>query len=227
MTGIDRVSVIIPCRDAARYLAAALASVGAQSRPADEVIVIDDGSTDDSAAIAAATPGVRLLRQAPHGIGAARNAGLAEATGSVIGFLDADDLWPPDSLRRRLEALAADPPLAGVVGRVEQFLSPELLGCTAFAMPAEPMVARLAGAMLLRRTVFDLVGGFEPVVTLGETIDLVARIDEAGLRLATLDEVVLRRRVHGANTVLTQRDKQVDYLRVLKAALDRRRAAAT
>ena len=217
-------SVIIPCRNAAPYLAATLASARTQSHPPDEIIVIDDGSTDASAAIAAAVPGVRLYRQPPLGIGAARNAGLERAGGTLIAFLDADDLWPRDSLQCRLRALAAEPALDGVCGQVEQFLSPELAGQAIFAVPAQAMLARLAGAMLLRRRVFDRVGRFDAALTLGETIDLVARIAAAGLLIGAIGEVVLHRRIHGANTVLTQRAGQRDYLKILKAGLDRRRA---
>jgi hypothetical protein len=86
------------------------------------------------------------------------------------------------------------------------------------------MHARVAGAMLLRRSVFDRVGQFNTQLILGDTIDYVARMDEAGIQFAAIDDVVLRRRVHGRNTVLTQREHQGDYLKILKAALDRRRS---
>jgi glycosyltransferase involved in cell wall biosynthesis len=226
MTGTARapVSVIIPCRNAAGFLAAALASVQSQSLPPDEVIVVDDGSTDASAAIAAGVQGVRLHRQPPLGIGAARNAGLRLSAGAVIGFLDADDLWPPDSLCLRMRALEADQGLDGVCGLVEQFFTPELDQRATPRPPPAALVARSAGAMLLRRRVFDRIGGFDATLTLGDTLDLAARMDEAGLRIAAIDQVVLRRRIHRANTVLTQRGRQGDYLKILKAALDRRRA---
>jgi len=229
MTGTARavaLSVIIPCRNAADYLAAALASVRSQSLLADEIIVVDDGSTDNSAAIAAAVPGVRLHRQPPLGIGAARNAGLLLSTGALIAFLDADDLWPPDSLRLRMRALAAEPGLDGVCGLVERFFTPELEQRAMPRPPAAPIAARLAGAMLLRRRVFERIGGFDATLALGDTLDLAVRMDEAGLRIGTIDHLVLRRRIHRSNTVLTQRDRQGDYLKILKAALDRRRSAA-
>jgi glycosyltransferase involved in cell wall biosynthesis len=228
LTGTARavaLSVIIPCRNAAAYLAAALASVRSQSLLPDEIIVVDDGSTDASAAIAAAVPGVRLHLQPPLGIGAARNAGLLLSAGAVIAFLDADDLWPPDSLRLRMRALEADPGLDGVCGLVEQFFTPELDQRAHSRPQAAAMTARLAGAMLLRRRAFERVGGFDATLALGDTLDLAARMDEAGLRIAAIDHIVLRRRIHRANTVLTQRGRQGDYLKVLKAALDRRRAA--
>jgi glycosyltransferase involved in cell wall biosynthesis len=217
-------SVIIPCRNAADYLAAALASVRSQDLPPGEIIVVDDGSSDASAAIAAAVPGVRLHLQPPLGIGAARNAGLRLSTGAVIAFLDADDLWPADSLRLRMRALEADPGLDGVCGLVERFFTPELDQRAAPRAPAAPIAARLAGAMLLRRRVFERIGGFDAELTLGDTLDLAARMDEAGLRIGAIDQLVLRRRIHRSNTVLTQGDRQGDYLKILKASLDRRRS---
>ena len=87
-----------------------------------------------------------------------------------------------------------------------------------------PLQARLAGAMVLRRSVFERVGEFNAQLVLGDTIDYVARMDEAGIQVAAIDDVVLRRRIHGRNTVLTQRQHQSDYLKILKAALDRRRS---
>jgi len=230
MTGTARavtLSAIIPCRNTAEYLAAALASVRSQSLLPDEIIVVDDGSTDTSAAIAAAVPGVRLHRQPPLGIGAARNAGLQLSTGGVIAFLDADDLWPTDSLRLRMRALEADPGLDGVFGLVEQFFTPELDQRTKPRPPGANIAARSAGAMLLHRRVFERIGGFDATLALGDTLDLVARMDEAGLRIGAIDHIVLRRRIHGANTVLTQHGRQGDYLKILKASLDRRRSGAS
>lgn len=226
MVGAVKLSVIIPCRNAAPYLEAALKSARDQSTPPDEIIVIDDGSTDDSAAIAAAMPSVRLHRQPPLGIGTARNVGLEQARGSIIAFLDADDLWPADSLRVRLQVLEAASGIDGACGRTEQFLSPELAVEKSPPVPSGAATARLAGATLLRRSVFDRIGGFDPKLALGDMMDLVARMDEAGMRIATVDDIVLRRRIHATNTVLTQRHRQGDYLRVLKAALDRRRGSA-
>lgn len=103
----ERVSVIIPVYRAA-HLDAALSSVGAQSRPVDEVIVIDDGSPDRrtiETAVAMSRDRIRLVHQANQGAAAARNTGLRVATGDVIAFLDADDRWHPHMLAYQLGVL--------------------------------------------------------------------------------------------------------------------------
>ena len=224
------VSVIVPCFNTERYLGAALASVLGQSRQAAEVVVVDDGSTDASAAVAAGyAPAVRCIAQANAGISAARNRGVAGTSGAILAFLDADDLWPADSLARRLAVLEADARLDGVFGAVEQFVSPEIPASerAQYDVPPGAQPARLAGALLVRRRVFNAVGPFDTAVRLGETIDWIARVQDAGYRLAQVDAVVLRRRIHGANSVLRERHRQSDYLRVLRASIERRRQAAS
>jgi glycosyltransferase involved in cell wall biosynthesis len=224
-----RVSVIVPCHNAARYLGEALGSIVRQVPAPTEVVLVDDGSTDGSETIARDfAPLVRCVRQENQGISAARNRGLELAAGEVVGFLDADDVWTPDSLSARLAALMADDSVDVVSGLVEQFVSPDLPDERRGALvdEATPSTARLAGTMLLRRRVFARVGGFSTAFRVGETLDWVARADAAGVRWQTLDLVVLRRRIHDANTTAHHPRPGADYLRVLKASIDRRRAAA-
>ncbi len=104
--GSPTISVVIPCFDAEAHLGAAIASVLAQTRPVLEVIVVDDGSTDDSARIAESFgPPVRVIRQSNAGESAARNRGIEAARGEWVAFLDADDLWLPHKLERQAEAI--------------------------------------------------------------------------------------------------------------------------
>lgn len=99
MSDAASVSVVIPCYNGAAFLRETLASVLAQTRPAQEIVVIDDGSTDDSADIAASFgPPVRVIRQANRGESAARNRGIRESRGEWVAFLDADDLWLPERI---------------------------------------------------------------------------------------------------------------------------------
>jgi glycosyltransferase involved in cell wall biosynthesis len=190
-------------------------------------VVVDDGSTDQTQE--ALEPHLRRIRyhlQANRGIGAARNAAVAMARGDAIAFLDADDLWPDRSLEARASVLEARPDLDGVVGAVEQFVSPDIPESSrrSYHYPPEAQVARLAGAMLLRRRTLDEVGPFDTTLAVGDTLDWIARADAAGMRIGSVRDLVLRRRIHGNNTVARNLDRQSDYLRVIKASLDRRRS---
>jgi glycosyltransferase involved in cell wall biosynthesis len=105
-----RVSVVVPTYNRRGYLPESLRAVLAQSRPADEVIVVDDGSSDGTMELLAADfPNVRAIRIANSGDLAARNTGLRAATGDIVAFCDSDDLWEPDHLAEALTLLAAEP----------------------------------------------------------------------------------------------------------------------
>src|SRR5829696_2931566 len=112
--GAPLVSVVVPCYNQARFLGEAIESVLAQSHPLFEVVVVDDGSTDDTSEVAARYPGVRLVRQENRGLSGARNAGLARSRGEYVVFLDADDRLLPGALEAGVERLGANPQCAFV-----------------------------------------------------------------------------------------------------------------
>ena len=223
-----KTSVLIPCYNAARYLAEALESVFSQGVALHEVIVLDDGSTDETERVVAAF-GERVgYHRQPHaGIAPARNQALELSSGDPVAFLDADDAWPAGSLDARLSALEADESLEYVYGEVEQFVSPDLPEEWARLHGAADLTAspaRLAGAMLVRRRAYIRVGGFNETLRLGEMVDWVARADDRGVCNRCLSQLVLRRRLHTTNTGLTQQGSRGDYLAVARAALARRRS---
>jgi glycosyltransferase involved in cell wall biosynthesis len=222
------VSVVVPLHNDEDYLDEAVRSILGQTRPPEQVIVVDDGSTDASPEVARKhLPHITLLSQANQGIAGARNSGIAAATGDVIAFLDADDLWPADSLERRLEVLEADPEVDAVYGLVEQFISPEVDASTRerLHLPEGRTAARFAGAVLARRRVFDRIGAFDRALKVGEMIDWSARLQDSGAKVAVVDVLVMRRRIHGANTMLQQRPGHGDYLAALRASVARKAAA--
>lgn len=221
-----RTSVIVPCYNTAAYLPEAIESILLQDHAADEILVVDDGSEDATAAVAARFGARIRYHVQPHqGIGAARNAGIRMARGNCIAFLDADDVWPTVSLGCRIDRLASAPELDCVYGQTEQFISPDIDPAVRGGIHCPPgtHAARVAGAMVIRRSVFDRIGLFDTTLAIGETMDWVARFDERGLVAAAIDRVVLRRRIHATNTVIRERHRQGDYLKILKASLDRRR----
>ncbi|MBN8765002.1 MAG: glycosyltransferase family 2 protein [Thiobacillus sp.] len=150
-----RFSVVIPAFDAAATLARAIESVRAQSWPAHEIIVVDDGSTDATAAVARRFgEAVRLIEQPNRGVAAARNAGAAAATGDWLAFLDADDWYAPDRIERHAAWIAGDATLDCLTGDYEyRDTDGKLLG-TSMAQheSGRLMQAKAAGAM---RVVMD------------------------------------------------------------------------
>jgi glycosyltransferase involved in cell wall biosynthesis len=105
-----KISVVIPCYNAAAYVGEAVRSVLTQTLPPHEVIVIDDGSTDASATVLSEFgSSVTLVRQTNQGVAAAVNLGVSKARGEAIAFLDADDVWLPDKLERQVAVLMAEP----------------------------------------------------------------------------------------------------------------------
>jgi glycosyltransferase involved in cell wall biosynthesis len=224
------VSVIIPVFNAAAFLAEAIESAVTQTLPPREVIVVDDGSTDASAEVAASFgPPVRCLIQPKAGIGAARNLGVRSATGEVLAFLDADDRWSSDKLALQVAAVAS---IAGpmlVFGQVVQVPAARWAATAGRPVPAglRPMPGLFAGTLLVRRTDFERVGPFRTDRRSGEFIDWYARAIELGFQRCVLPEVLLWRRLHAENNGIRERaSRDADYAVVLKAALDRRRAAS-
>jgi glycosyltransferase involved in cell wall biosynthesis len=215
------ISAIVPAWNAAERLAATLASITAQTLPADEVIVVDDGSTDATAAVALAA-GAHVLRQARQGPGAALNAGMAASRGDLIGWLDDDDLWAPDKLAVEAAALAADPALDGVFGHVRCFADPGLDDTLYVPEGAQP--GWLSGALLIRRASQDLVGPFDPAAAGTHFIDWMDRARLLGLCFAMRPETVLYRRIRIGSFSTPSARRNAAYVRTARSAIARRRA---
>lgn len=226
MTPPPLVTVVIPVHNCEGYLEEAIESVLGQTYRPVELIIVDDGSTDGSGAVARRFRTLRYCRQPHAGQSAARNRGVALAQGSYLAFLDADDVWVVDKLARQMAAFDADPNLSMVFGFVQQFRrSSEGAGLEDDPLGL-PLAGPIAGTMLVRRGSFLRVGPFASGWRVGEFLDWYARALEAGLTSIMLPEVVLKRRVHGQNLGVRHRDSRHDYLHILKASLDRRRARA-
>lgn len=224
----ESISVVVPTFNRPSYLVEAVASVLAQTIPAAELIVVDDGSTEDcSDCLAPFRDRVTYLRQANAGIGAARNTGVARATGDFLAFLDDDDLWLPEKLACQLAAFRQRSELDVVYGHAEHFLSPDADDATREQLgriAGKVLPTPLPSAMLIRRAAFERVGPFDPTLQLGVDMDWFARLSERGLVTEMLDAIVYRRRLHATNINRTQRHDQPERLLVLKRVIDRRRA---
>jgi glycosyltransferase involved in cell wall biosynthesis len=223
-----RLSVVIPTYNNAQYLTDAVASVRAQRWPDTEIIIVDDGSTDGTPDVAAAWPDVAYVRQANAGIGAARNRGVEAATGRWLAFLDADDCWADDKIARQM-AYLDEHRCDMVFGLATEVCDGDDVKTRTWVDAGklrQAIVARCAGTMLIAREAFDRAGPFPTALRVGEFIDWYLRAVEVGVSGGVLEAIVLYRRVHADNGGWTAGDGRQDYLRIIKGALDRRRAAA-
>lgn len=195
-----QVSVVIPCFNAERYIASTLRAVQAQSGAELEIIVVDDGSTDGSAALVERDfPAARLLRRANAGVAAARNAGIAAAGGEWIAFCDADDIWLPGKLAAQFEAMEAVPgcrmsytawhvwfsdapePEPALLQRLaEDATSPRWAGASGWLYPELLLDCVVwTSSVLMQHSLLDEIGDFDTSLRIGEDYDLWLRASRA------------------------------------------------
>jgi len=202
-----RVSVLIPCYNAGRYLAAALDSVLAQTYQDYEIIVVDDGSEDDSAAVAARYPQVRYFYNTHSGISVTRNLALSKARAELIAFLDADDLWVPEKLEKQIAYLDSHPDCRLVFTLAENFYdgAPEAMNQRQEQLLHANMDNYLASCCI-RRELFEQHGGFREDYTHGEDTHWVTRLWAAGVNMKhCIPEPLYLRRIHDSNISLSHR----------------------
>jgi glycosyltransferase involved in cell wall biosynthesis len=221
------VSAFVAVRDAGKYLRESIDSILGQTRPPDEVVVVNDGSTDDSADILASYgDALRVFHQEASGYPVTFNRGLARTVGEVIACLDADDYWELDAIERRLDRLTQPDAPDAVAGMMVQFLSPELDGSDGrrFRFDAAPVPTTLFQTTIIRRAVFDRVGMLDETLTTSANIDWLSRARAAGMTVARVDALVLHRRIHRTNMGIRLADqKQTDLLRIVRAHHERSR----
>lgn len=222
-------SVIISVYNGEQHIAETIESVFNQSYTNVETIIIDDGSTDGSGEIIQRfVPPVRYHHQSNSGIAAAWNRGIELANGNFIAFNGADDLWTKNKIKQQMDAFTIDSTLDIVFSHVKQFHSPELSQeeKQKILCPNELMPGVSAGTMLIKRKSFFRVGLFDRQWRRGIFNDWYLRATELGLRTHMLPGLLMWRRLHRTNHGIVNRDKSVDYVRMLKASLDRRRLQA-
>lgn len=221
------VSVIIPVYNGARFLREALESVFAQTYRPIEVIVVDDGSADDSGVIAQSFPEVRYVRQQNAGVAAARNNAIQIARGEFLAFLDQDDLWTPEKLKVQVDHLLNNPELGYTLTQLQFFLEP---GTTLPPWFKKELLTTVhpgwvVGTLVVRRTVFDQVGDFATEYSAANDSDWFFRAKAAEIPMVVVPELLLRKRIHEANDSGRAKEILSELLRVVKTSLDRQRSA--
>ena len=209
----------MPVYNGEAFLEAALDSLLAQDYAPFEVVVCDDGSSDRSAEILASRPEVRVVRQENRGAAAARNTAIAASRGEFVAFFDADDLWPANRLSLQVDYLVEHSEAGAVLGRQEWMNPPPWL--TRDAVYGDLDGIPLLSAMI-RRRVFDELGGFDPSFRVAEDTDLLIRMRERQIEIAVLPVVILNRRFHGGNLTADHSEPN-PIVRSLRAKLQRER----
>ncbi len=220
------ISAIVPVHNGEPYIIEAVKSVLTQTLLPDEVIVVDDGSTDRTAE-ALKQFGNRVIYsfQAQSGPGSARNRGVELSRGELLAFLDADDIWLPDKLEKQAQAFNEHQSLELVFGMVEQFYTEDLDEASKRAAHCadKPMPGMIPSAMMVKKEVFSKVGPFEPGLKIADFASWYMRCQDKGLCMRVLNDLVARRRLHRSNIGVTHRRNMQEYLAALKESLDRRR----
>jgi glycosyltransferase involved in cell wall biosynthesis len=224
------ITAIINTYNAGKFIEEALASVLAQTRLPDEIIVFDDGSTDD-------TP-QRMQRWADRvryhwhenaGVSAARNHAWRLAASSWIAYLDADDLWLPDHLAQQENWIQEHPQTEVVSGLVQNFAQPGLED----RFDADRhhlnrwLAAWMPGSCLIRRAMLERTGGFDSKLATAEVIEWIVRLREKGVVMDVQPVPALRRRLHGANKRIKETREADAYkldLQVLRRHVAQKRA---
>lgn len=222
------VSVVIPTKNAERYLRDALESVRAQTYEAWQVVLVDAGSTDRTVAIARSYDRVDCIGQTGAGLADAWNCGLGAARGDLIAFLDSDDCWEPAKLSAQVQVLEADPAVDCVITRMRFVLEPGLPPPAGFRplLLESSHVAHMPSALLARREVFERIGSFDTELTVAPDIDWFARVKDSGLRVAVVPRVLVYKRMHDANlSSLAGETVNREIVQLLKRSIGRQRSA--
>jgi glycosyltransferase involved in cell wall biosynthesis len=213
------ISVVIPVYNGERYLGETLSGLLAEAYEPLEAIVVDDGSTDGSPAVAASL-GVAVVSVAHGGAAAARNAGIRASTGDLIAFADADDPWLPGRLRRQADRLIEAPGLGFVLGSLIRYGEPGA------ELPPEAQLARwheptpgLVSTALVRREVFDRVGLFEEKLQLCDDIEWVLRATRLGVPHEVMSDLVFRYRHHSENLTRDRTSLRREVFQVLRGQI--------
>jgi glycosyltransferase involved in cell wall biosynthesis len=204
-----KVSVIIPAYNAETFIASAIQSALDQSYPHLEVVVVDDGSTDGTAAVVQSFgERVRYVHKPNGGLASAWNTGIQQCSGELLAFLDADDIWMPGLVARQVELLVSRPEVDGVcvwarfIDERGQVL-PDVIGPSFDGDLLRQLLvggnSMLFSMVAVRKAVFDRVGPFDPAFRQAQDWDMTLRMAAAGVTFAAIPSVLVQRRLHRGN----------------------------
>ena len=220
------ISVIIPVFNGRQYLSDCIRSVLDQTLAAAEVIIVDDGSEDDTPLVAKSwAPHVRYHRVAHGGPPFARNQGLRLARNKIVAFIDSDDIWLEKKLELQMARLSKEAEPTIVFSYVQQFVSGDLTNEEAARLKCDPTphAGWFSSTLLMRKSDIEKAGPFDESLQTGEFIEWCSRAQDSGIKPVVIPETVCRRRLHRNNLGRGGTASHGQYIKMLKKIMDRRR----
>jgi glycosyltransferase involved in cell wall biosynthesis len=220
----ELVSIIIPVYNYGQFLGAAIDSVMKQSYRPIEVIIVDDGSTDNTSDIAHSYEDVQYVYQPNQGVAVARNTGISKARGKFIAFLDADDTWHPDKLEIQIRHLIEHPDIGINICKIQNFFEPGIsLGPKIISALHENDQIGMP-TIVTYRDIFDKIGCYDPRYKVSEDFDWFIRAKDAGIKMAILPDILLNRRIHNHNlSIHNPQACLANRLQIMKESIERQR----
>lgn len=220
------VSIVMPAYNAGKYIVEAVESVFQQSYSPIEMIVVDDGSTDDTVEkLSRFESDIKLIISSHQGTASARNIGIKQARGQLIAFLDADDTMHQDKIKFQVDEFLTDLNLDLCYTMFNNFLTPDADEGLKRTRPQKegPIKGCVCGTTMIKKDAFDKVGYFDTTLRVGEFIDWYARATDLGLKVKFIERDLYNRRSHAGNITATQQQSFKDYAKLLRAKIDRKK----
>jgi len=220
------ISIIMPVKNGSNYLKEALEAIKLQDVDM-EIIMVDDGSTDDSVQIAKNYGCEIVTHDVCRGLVASKNSALKVAKGQYTMFHDHDDVMNCNVLPQMIEALQEDQKTYAVMAKLHDFFSPELsdLDKQKVELRKEAYFGLFSGATLIKKEAFDIIGLFDESLKAGDIIDWSAKMKENNLEVKKIDLVSVNRRIHNTNFGRTNKEREYqDYAAILRSKLKRKLA---
>lgn len=215
------ISIIMPVKNGEKYLKEALNNIKKQEMNL-EIIVVNDGSTDKTEQIAKEYDCIVINKEKSEGPVKAKNDALKISKGEYILFHDHDDLMRENALKTLYNELENDLSISAIEAKVKDFISSDISSEEAkkTIIKPEAYFGLFTGAILIRKTVFDIIGLFNESVTAGEIIDWQGKMDKNNLKIKKIDFIATDRRIHSSNFGKTQQKTEFkDYAALLRARM--------
>ena len=218
------ISILIAAKNASKYIGEAIESVKKQNIKDTEIIVVCDSCTDNTKQIAE-NLGCKTIEVNFSHIGKTRNAGLKEAKGEYILYVDSDDVMEKDGISNLYNEFLKDNTLEAVFSMSHEFVSPELSDGDKAKLKARPddYFGALAGCSMIKKEVFDKVGTFDEVLKAGDIVEYQLRLQQKNIKMKKIQVVTSRRRLHNNNFGRSNKQQEYkDYISILRNRLNKK-----